>query len=96
MLINAIALVSALASSSYQANNVFTIEDYEERARLDSQVRNRCTSIPVSYSDVKVRINWAYNQGLITERASYWGKAYAYYPVIDMFSHQITAICKGG
>ncbi|ESP92213.1 MULTISPECIES: hypothetical protein [Pseudoalteromonas] len=84
----AVGLLSLLSSDAFAA---MTLEQYRARAEQDSMVR--CYARPPSYERVKFYIDYAYQQGLITERASYWGKAFGYYPVIDYYDGTIAVIC---
>ncbi|MDK1286927.1 hypothetical protein [Pseudoalteromonas umbrosa] len=92
MRILTVAFAGFLTLTSFAA---LDMQQYEFRALQDAKIPGRCVYSPISYDNVKLRIDWALNQGLITERASYWGKAYGYYPIVDMFSNQVAAICKG-
>ncbi|MCF6438774.1 hypothetical protein L1077_04930 [Pseudoalteromonas luteoviolacea] len=90
-----VAFTGFLTIASFDSFAALNMQQYEFRALQDAKIPGRCVYSPISYNQVKLRIDWALGQGLITERASYWGKAYGYYPIVDMFSNQVAAVCKG-
>ncbi|ESP92222.1 hypothetical protein [Pseudoalteromonas luteoviolacea] len=96
MAIKTLAFAGVLSLLSFESFAAMDIAEYEVRAYQDNGSSGRCArGYPITYNELKRRIDWAYSRGLITERASYWGKAYGYYPVVDIFSDQVVAVCRG-
>ncbi|MDK2594124.1 hypothetical protein [Pseudoalteromonas obscura] len=95
MMVKTLALAGVLSLLSFESVAVMDLAAYEHRARIDSGIGGRCNNKPIPFQELAMRIDWAFNRGLITERAAYWGKAYGYYPVIDIFNFNIGAICSG-
>ncbi|ESP92220.1 MULTISPECIES: hypothetical protein [Pseudoalteromonas] len=94
-MIKTLALAGTLSLLSFESFAAMDLATYEYRARIDSDMASRCSTRPISYQEFIMRIDWAFHQGLITERAAYWGKAYGYYPLVDFFDRSVVAICKG-
>ncbi|ESP92221.1 MULTISPECIES: hypothetical protein [Pseudoalteromonas] len=95
MMIKTLALAGVLSLLSFESFATMDLATYAHRARIDAEMPGRCVYRPIPYQELKMRIDWAFHQGLITERAAWWSKAYGYYPVVDMFSQNIAAVCKG-
>ncbi|KZN49713.1 Hint domain-containing protein [Pseudoalteromonas luteoviolacea] len=90
-------LVSLFASFlAFQASATMDVATYSNRAEVDAGIAGRCVYQPIGTSACHMRIDWAVQNGKITQRAGDWGKANGFYPVIDMFSHAIAAVCKCG
>ncbi|ESP92217.1 MULTISPECIES: hypothetical protein [Pseudoalteromonas] len=95
MSFKSLTFAGAIALLSFDSNAAISMAAYEAMALRDAQAAGRCTSKPTSYTEVKARIDFALGMGLITQRASFWAKAYSYYPVVDTYTRSVLAICRG-
>ncbi|RZM84329.1 Hint domain-containing protein [Pseudoalteromonas rubra] len=89
-----LSILTALLT--FQASATMDLATYSNRAEVDAGVAGRCVYQPIGQSECHMRIDWAVNNGKITRRAGDWGKANGFYPIIDMFSQNIAAVCKCG
>lgn len=83
-------------SLSSHAQTIMDLDVYSNRAEVDAGIAGRCVFQPISQSECHKRIDWAVDHDKITSRAGAWGKREGFYPVIDLFSQNIAAVCKCG
>ncbi|QTL37508.1 MULTISPECIES: hypothetical protein [Pseudoalteromonas] len=84
-------LLGALWMIPFKSLAAMDLPQYKHQALYGD--KSRCESIrpPVRIGPY---IDYALHIGAITERAANWGRANGYYPVTDMFSNDIIAICR--
>ncbi|KZN49767.1 hypothetical protein L1077_04925 [Pseudoalteromonas luteoviolacea] len=92
----AVSLISTLSLISFNSDAAMDLGQYKRYAEYHQGLPHRgCIGgIPLTYHDVLIRINYALNRNIITERAANWAKANTYYPIIDPFSYKVTLVCK--
>ncbi|MCF6438775.1 hypothetical protein L1077_04935 [Pseudoalteromonas luteoviolacea] len=89
--------ITTMVSSacSFSANAAMDIWTFQHRASIDAQMQGRCIYQTPVYN-YTARNYWAYENRLITARAAEWGNTFGFYPVIDIFTGEISAVCSAG
>ncbi|MBQ4835620.1 hypothetical protein [Pseudoalteromonas luteoviolacea] len=97
MTFKTLALAGALSLFTFESAAALSLDEYIERA-TSYEERYQCWEArymrPRKIEEIRLRNEFARDQGLITEQSSQWGIRNGFYPIVDFFSRdRIHLIC---